>query len=62
MAFPKSYTCGYYQEDSITNLSKKHLLDCLKVFHLNIESYNKNSTELSFYLKILKNKFDIMFD
>ena len=55
-----NYTCGYFQEDSILNLSKKHLQDCLKVFHLNIDSFNKNGTELSFYLKSLKNKFDII--
>ena len=45
-----NYTCGYYQENSIHNLLKKHLPDCLKIIHQNIVSFNKNGTHLSFYL------------
>ena len=55
-----NYTCGYYQENSIHNLLKKHLPDCLKMFHQNIASFNKNGTHLSFYLKYLGINFDII--
>ena len=55
-----NYTCGYYQENSIHNLLKKHLPDCLKMFHQNIASFNKNGTHLSFYLKYLRINFDII--
>ena len=55
-----NYTCGYYQEESINNLSQKHLPDCLKIFHLNIVSFSKNGSKLSSYLKCLKFKFDII--
>ena len=54
-AFSKNnYTCGYFQEESLLNLSQKHLPECLKAFHLNIESFNKNGAELAAYLKSLK--------
>ena len=46
-----NYTCGYYQENGIQNLLKKHLPDCLKIIHQNIVSFNKNGTHLSFYSK-----------
>ena len=55
-----NFTCGYFQEDSIQNLSKKHLPDCLKIFHMNIVSFSKNGTHLSFYLKTLGLEFDII--
>ena len=60
-AFSKNnYTCGYFQEESLSNLSKKHLPDCLKIFHLNMESFNKNGADLAAYLKSLKIRFDII--
>ena len=55
-----NFTCGYYQENSILNLLKRHLPDSLKVYHQNIESFNKNGTELSSYLKCLNFKYDII--
>ena len=55
-----NYTCGYYQEHSIHNLKQKHLPDCLKSFHLNIVSYNKNGTYLAYYLSCLSVIFDII--
>ena len=55
-----NFTCGYYQEDSIHNLLKKHLPDCLKFNHHNIASFNKNGTHLSFYLKSLNLESDII--
>ena len=55
-----NYTCGYYQENSIQNLLKKHLPDCLKIFHQNIVSFKKNGSHLSFYLKYLSINFDII--
>ena len=55
-----NYTCGYYQENSIINLLKKHLPDCLKMFHQNIVSFNKNGLHFSFYLKYFSINFDII--
>ena len=55
-----NYTCGYFQEESINNLAKNHLPHCLKIFHLNIVSFNKNGSNLAAYLKCLKFKFDII--
>ena len=55
-----NYTCSYYQENSIQNLLKKHLPDGLKIFHLNIASFNKNGIHLSFYLRFLSITFDII--
>ena len=55
-----NYTCGYYQENGIYNLSKKHLPDCLKAYHHNIASFNKNGAALSAFLKCLNLKFDII--
>ena len=39
---------------------KKHLPDCLKIYHHNIASFNKNGSHLSFYLKYLSINFDII--
>ena len=55
-----NYTCGYYQENSILNLQQKHLPDCLKSYHLNLVSFNKNGLPLSIYLKCLNIIFDII--
>ena len=55
-----NYTCSYADEKSIVNLSKKHIPSCLKIFHVNIESFKKRGTELSIYLKCLSLKFDII--
>ena len=55
-----NYTCGNFEQESINKLSEKHLQDCLKVFHLNIESFNSNGSELSSYFKCFKFKFDII--
>ena len=55
-----NYTCSYYQEESINELSKKHSANSLKVFHNNIESFGKNSTDLIANLECLKFSFDII--
>ena len=55
-----NYTCGYFDEENIHNLTQKHDPDCLKIFHLNIESFSKKGVELSVYLKCLKFEFDIL--
>ena len=55
-----NYTCNYYDEESIHDLSKKHLPDSLKIFHANIESFNTRGTELAFYLQCLSLRFDIL--
>ena len=34
-----NYTCNYYHEASINELSKKHSVNSLKVFHHNIDSF-----------------------
>ena len=49
-----NFTCNYFEEESIHQLSKKHMSDCLKVFHVNIESFASKGNELSTYLKCLK--------
>ena len=55
-----NYTCSYYDEKSILDLSKKHIPSCLKIFHLNIESFKQHGTELSVYLKCVGLEFDII--
>ena len=55
-----NYTCSYYQAESINELSKKHSANSLKVYHNNIESFNKNRTELISNLECLKFQFDII--
>ena len=55
-----NFTCNYYEEESINQLSKKHMSDCLKVFHVNIESFASKGNELSTYLKCLKFEFDVI--
>ena len=49
-----NYTCNYYMEGSINNLTQKHRADCLRNFHYNVESFNTNGAEVAAYLKILK--------
>ena len=34
-----NYTCGYFEEDSAFNLTKRHNPDSLKIIHVNIESF-----------------------
>ena len=55
-----NYTCGYFDEEGINNLSNKHVPDCLKIFHANIESLKSNGTNLTFFLNCLKLNFDII--
>ena len=55
-----NYTCGYFDEQGIHNLSKKHKKDSLKMFHANIESFNTNGAHLAIYLKTLNLSFDII--
>ena len=55
-----NYTCSYYQEEGLFNLSRKHLPDCLKLYHHNISSFQKNSSTLIAFLKSLKIQFDII--
>ena len=55
-----NYTCGYFDEDSIPNITRKHDPNSLKIFHVNIESFSKKGVELSVYLKCLKFEFDII--
>ena len=55
-----NYTCGYFEEDSAFNLTKKHLPDSLKVIHVNIDSFSSKGLNLSAYLKCLKFQFNII--
>ena len=55
-----NYTCSYYQEEGLFNLSRKHLPDCLKLYHHNISSFQKNKLTLIPFLKSLKIQFDII--
>ena len=55
-----NYTCGYFDEMGIHNLTKQHIPNGLKIFHANIESLKSNGTNLSFYLSCLNFKFDII--
>ena len=55
-----NYTCSYFDEENIHSITRKHDSDCLKIFHVNIESFSKNGVELSSYLKCMKFKFDII--
>ena len=55
-----NYTCGYFDEDSIFNLTKKHSPDSLKMIHVNIESFCSNGLDLNSYLTCLKFKFNII--
>ena len=55
-----NYTCSYYDDMGINNLYKKHIPSCLKMFHVNIESFYQHGTELSVYLKCLSLEFDII--
>ena len=55
-----NYTCNFYDKTSIHNLSKKHLPNSLKIFHLNIESFSANRGELSVLFKCLNISFDII--
>ena len=55
-----NYTCSYYENKSLKNLSKKHLPNSLKLFHLNIESFSANHNELSAFFKCLDITFDII--
>ena len=34
--YKNNYTCGYFDEESAFNLTKKHTPDCLKMIHQNI--------------------------
>ena len=55
-----NYTCNYFDETGIHNLTKKHITNGLKIFHANIESMKSNGTNLSFFFNCLNFKFDII--
>ena len=55
-----NYTCGYFLDNSLRNLLRKHLTDCFKSFHLNLVSFRKNGKDLVSYLKTLSCIFDII--
>ena len=61
MVFLKNnYTCSYLMEESVNGLSRRHMPDCLKVFHYNVESFNTNGAKVSSYLKCLNFEYDII--
>ena len=55
-----NYSCRYYNEDSFNSMVPKHMLNSLKVSHLNIRSLNKHCHELKAYLACLNCDFDLM--
>ena len=55
-----NYTCNFFMEESLNNLTQKHMADCLKVFHYNVESFNTNGAKVSSYLKCLSFEYDII--
>ena len=55
-----NYRCNYYMEDSVNSLNQKHKADCLKIFHLNVESFNTNGAEVAAYLECLNFEYDII--
>ena len=55
-----NYRCNYYMEDSVNSLNQKHKADCLKIFHLNVESFNTNGAEVAAYLECLTFEYDII--
>ena len=55
-----NYTCNYLLEEGVNNLYQKHMSDCLKIFHHNIESFNTNGAKVSSYLKTLNFDYDII--
>ena len=55
-----NYTCNYFDEMGIHNLTKKHINNGLKIFHANIESMKSNGSNLSFFFNCLNFKFDII--
>ena len=56
----ENYTCSFFMEESLNNLTRKHMADCLKVFHYNVESFNTNGAKVSSYLKCLNFEYDII--
>ena len=40
-------------EEGTNDLYRKHMSDCLKVFHYNVQSFNTNGYKVSSYLKCL---------
>ena len=55
-----NYTCNFFLEEGLNNLAHRHMADCLKVFHCNVESFNTNGANLSSYLKCLSFDYDII--
>ena len=53
-----NYTCYYYNDQSISALSKQHHADALKLIHFNIGSYQKNGACFLYFLKCLHVQFD----
>ena len=56
----ENYTCSFFMEESLNNLTRKHMADCLKVFHYNVESFHTNGAKVSSYLKCLNFEYDII--
>ena len=48
-------------EDSVNSINQKHKADCLKIFHLNVESFNTNAGKVAAYLKCLNFEYDIIY-
>ena len=55
-----NYTCDYFTEESFNSIQRNHQENAIKVFHVNICSFDKNKYELEAYLKSLKCKFQVI--
>ena len=55
-----NYTCSYLMEEGTNDLSRKHMSDCLKVFHYNVQSFNTNGYKVSSYLKCLNFEYNVI--
>ena len=55
-----NYTCDYFSEEGFNSILRNHQNNALKVFHVNICSFDRNKFELEAYLKSLKCTFQII--
>ena len=55
-----NYTCDYYSEENFKSIFNNHQKNPMKVFHVNIGTFEPKSIELAAYLKSLKYSFQVI--
>ena len=55
-----NYTCDYYSEENFKSIFNNHQKNPMKVFHVNIGTFEPKSIELAAYLKSLKYNFQVI--